>query len=230
MRRRFILAAFLALVLQPYSSAADRRPNVVLIMVDDMGYNDLGSYGHPRIRTPVLDRLAGDGIRLTSFYSGATVCTPSRMALLTGAYAARSGWTKGVCGFKMGWNSGMSPEALTIAEVFKSEGYATGMSGKWHVGGKPECLPMNQGFGSAYYVTHSNNQTKKLWRLDELIEKRFNNRLLTEQFTREAIRFIREQKDRPFLSLCPVHRPALPGAGASGLERQVRLRRVRGRG
>ena len=94
---------------------------MVLIMVDDLGYQDLGCYGHPSIKTPVLDQLGKDGIRLTGFYAGATVCTPSRMALLTGAYPTRLGWTKGVIGYKMGWGDGMSPEALTIAEIFKSE-------------------------------------------------------------------------------------------------------------
>jgi arylsulfatase A len=76
---------------------ADRAPNVILIMADDLGYHDLGCYGHPTIRTPVLDRLAQNGLRLTDYHSGNTVCTPSRMALLTGSYPVRMGWTQG-CG------------------------------------------------------------------------------------------------------------------------------------
>jgi len=209
---RFAFAALAALLVPSISLAAGavRSPNVVLIMVDDLGYNDLGCYGHPKIKTPVLDQLAKDGIRLTSYYSGATVCTPSRMALLTGAYAWRSGWTQGVVGYKMGGTSGMSPKALTIAEVFKSEGYATAISGKWHVGEKPQCLPAGQGFDSSYYITKSNNQTKKLWRGNELIEKQFTNRLLTEQFTRDAIRFIKEQKDKPFFLYIPYTAPHFP--------------------
>ena len=208
---RFITAAFFVLLLSPYSVAADAQsPNVVLIMVDDLGYNDLSSYGHPEIKTPVLDRLADEGIRLTSFYCGATACTPSRMALLTGAYARRVGWTKGVIGYKMGPGEGMSPKALTIAEIFKSEGYATAISGKWHLGDQPQCLPRGQGFDSAYYVTKSNNQTKKLWRDGELLENPFNNRLLTEQFTREAIRFIQEQRDKPFFLYVPYTAPHFP--------------------
>jgi len=179
-------------------------------MVDDLGYNDLGSYGHPKIKTPVLDQLAADGVRLTSFYCGATVCTPSRMALLTGAYPRRVGWTKGVIGYKMSWKTGMSPKALTIAEVFKSEGYATAMSGKWHLGDPKPCLPHSQGFDSAYYITKSNNQTKKLWRGDELLEARFNNRLLTEQFTRDALRFIKANTDKPFFLYIPYTAPHFP--------------------
>jgi len=179
-------------------------------MVDDMGYHDLGSYGHPSIKTPVLDNLATGGIRLTSFYSGATVCTPSRMALLTGAWPTRLGWTKGVIGYKMGWNDGMNPKALTIAEIFKSEGYATAISGKWHLGNQPDTRPHKQGFDSAYYIDKSNNQTKKLWRKDEVIEEKFNNRILTEQFTTEAIRFIRDKKDRPFFLYIPYSAPHFP--------------------
>ncbi|NQT40755.1 MAG: sulfatase-like hydrolase/transferase [Planctomycetes bacterium] len=208
---RFILPALLVLLLSPLSLAAeDRAPNVVLIMVDDLGYNDLGCYGHPRIKTPVLDRLADEGVRLTSFYCGATVCTPSRMALMTGAYATRVGWTQGVVGYKMGPESGMSPKALTIAEVFKSEGYATAISGKWHLGEKPPCRPHGQGFDFSYYITKSNNQTKKLWRGDELVEDPFANPLLTEQFTREAIRFIKQRKDKPFFLYIPYSAPHFP--------------------
>ncbi|MEZ5302005.1 MAG: sulfatase-like hydrolase/transferase [Verrucomicrobiales bacterium] len=85
------------------------KPNVVLIMVDDLGYHDLGCYGHPSIKTPALDRLAAGGVRLTSFYAGATVCTPSRMALMTGCYPPRHGWTQGVIGFKMGLDEGLRP-------------------------------------------------------------------------------------------------------------------------
>ncbi|MDP6117397.1 MAG: sulfatase-like hydrolase/transferase, partial [Planctomycetota bacterium] len=189
------------------ASAETRHPNVILIMVDDLGFHDLSCYGHPEIKTPVIDGLARDGIKLTSFYAGATVCTPSRMALLTGAYPSRLGWTKGVIGYKIGWKSGMSPEALTIAEVFKSAGYETAISGKWHLGDQPACLPQGQGFDSSYYITKSNNQTKRLWRDDELLEEKFNNRLLTEKFTSEAIRFIKAKKDKRFFLYIPYTAP-----------------------
>lgn len=208
---RAACAFTLVLAVSPVSAAApDRPPNVVLIMADDLGYHDLGSYGHPSIKTPVLDGLAEGGVRLTSFYSGATVCTPSRMALLTGAYPSRLGWTKGVMGYKMGFRDGMSPEALTMAEVFKASGYATAMSGKWHLGDQPPCLPHSQGFDSAYYITHSNNQTKKLWRNGKLLEVRFNNRLLTEQFTQDAVRFIKSVGDKPFFLYMPYSAPHFP--------------------
>ena len=189
---------------------APDKPNIVLIMADDLGYHDLGCYGHSKIKTPVLDQLAKDGMRLTSFYSGATVCTPSRMALLTGAYPTRLGWEKGVIGYKMGSHDGMNPEALTIAEIFESEGYATAISGKWHLGDQPETRPHRQGFDSAYYIDKSNNQTRKMWRGDELIDDRIVNRLLTERFTVEAIRFIKEKKDKPFFLYMPYTAPHFP--------------------
>lgn len=189
------------------------RPNILLIMADDLGFHDLGCYGHPKIKTPVLDQLAEEGIRLTGYHSGATVCTPSRMALLTGAYPVRLGWTEGVIGYKMGFRDGLSPEALTMAEIFRSEGYATGISGKWHIGDQPETRPGAQGFDSSYYISHSNNQTKKLFRGDEVVEERFDNRRLTEQFTEEAKRFIRQHRDEPFFLYLPysaVHFPVEP--------------------
>ncbi|NRB28420.1 MAG: sulfatase-like hydrolase/transferase, partial [Roseibacillus sp.] len=136
MKTYCLLFSFLAVILATpgVATGGQRRPNVVLIMADDLGYHDLSCYGHDRIRTPVLDRLAREGVKLTSFYAGATVCTPSRMALLTGAYPARLGWTRGVVGYMMKKGQGLNPEALTMAEIFKASGYRTGMFGKWHLG------------------------------------------------------------------------------------------------
>ena len=193
-----------------HDSVSQARPNVILIMADDLGYHDLGSYGHPSIKTPVLDRLAKDGIRLTSFYSGGTVCTPSRIALLTGAYPPRLGWTKGVLGYMIPNHKGVSSKALTLAEIYKAAGYRTAISGKWHLGDKPKFLPQRQGFDDTYYIKRSNNQTKELWRADELSEKPFDNRLLTEKFTQEAIAFIKKNKDRPFFLYVPYTAPHFP--------------------
>ena len=192
------------------AEARGPRPNVVLIMVDDLGYGDLGCYGHPKIKTPVIDKLAEDGIRLTSFYAGATVCTPSRMALMTGAYPSRLGWKKGVVGYMISTKEGLNPKALTMAEIFKAGGYRTGMVGKWHLGDCKPFLPHRQGFDFTYYINKSNNQTKELWRGDELLEKPFKNPLLTEQFTREAISFIKSSKDKPFFLYIPYTAPHFP--------------------
>ena len=192
------------------SGAHGQSPNVVLIMADDLGYHDLSGYGHPEIKTPVLDQLAEDGVKLTSFYAGATVCTPSRMALLTGAYPSRLGWTKGVVGYLMEPGSGLQPEALTMAEVFRDEGYATGIVGKWHLGDESPMLPMEQGFEDAYYIKRSNNQTTQLWRGKTLAEDPFENRQLTKQFTDEAVRFIRDHKASPFFLYVPYTAPHFP--------------------
>jgi len=204
----------LLLIVGPVSvSGAEQtaqKPNVIVILADDLGYQDLGCYGHPSIRTPVLDRLAAEGVRLTDFHSGATVCTPSRMALLTGAYPTRVGWTRGVVGYLMDSYEGLNPEALTIAEIFKAEGYVTGISGKWHIGSLPANRPHRQGFDSAYYLESSNNQTKKIWRGDEVVENPFENCRLTQRFTDEALRFVREHSREPFFLYLPYTAPHFP--------------------
>ena len=210
MLRRFVLMMCGVMFSICVAAAEGRSPNVVMIMADDLGYNDLSCYDHPKIKTPVLDTLAKEGIRLTSFYSGSTVCTPSRMALLTGAYAWRTGWTTGVVGYMMAEGEGLSPDALTIAEVFKSAGYATAISGKWHVGDNEASRPHRQGFDFTYYIPRSNNQTKKLYSADEIVENPCKNALLTEQFTKAAIRFIVEQKDKPFFLYVPYTAPHFP--------------------
>lgn len=189
------------------------RPNIILILADDLGYNDLSCYGSKTMRTPEIDRMASEGVRLTSFYSGSTVCTPSRMALLTGAYPTRVGWTGGVVGYRIPGEQGLAPQALTIGEVFQDAGYKTGICGKWHLGDTPELLPMNQGFDTAFYIKRSNNQTKKLWRGDELVADPFDNRRLTEQFTRESIAFIKENRSHPFFLYVPFTAPHFPAQG-----------------
>jgi len=205
-----LLTTLLCAIGFSHSFLLGEKPNVILVMVDDLGYQDLGCYGHPAIKTPVLDKLAAGGVRFTDFHSGATVCTPSRMALLTGAYPTRLGWTQGVVGYLMGVKEGMSSKALTIAEIFKSEGYATAMSGKWHIGNQADTNPNAQGFESFYGLMMSNNQTKKLLRGDEIVENPFENRLLTEKLTQEAIRVIREKKDQPFFLYLPYTAPHFP--------------------
>ncbi len=209
---KFIISTFLLTLGNFSSSHADetRKPNVILIMADDLGYRDLSCFGHPSIQTPVLDQLAKDGLRLTNFHSGAPVCTPSRMALLTGAYPVRLGWTQGVGGYLMGGKDGMSSDALTLAEIFKAEGYATGISGKWHIGRLPGSRPHEQGFDSTFYNPMSNNQLKEIWRKDEIAIKDVDNRNFTELFTNEALRFIRENHEKPFFLYLPHTAPHFP--------------------
>ena len=200
----FLASLFLAV------SSGQQRPNVVLILSDDLGYHDLGCYGHPKIKTPAIDRLAQEGVRLTSFYSGATVCTPSRMALLTGSYPVRYGWSKGVVGHIMEKKRGLSPKATTMAEVFKDAGYKTGIFGKWHLGDEPDFMPNNQGFDESFFINKSNNQTKKIWTVGEVTQNPFDNKLLTEEFTNGAKAFIKKNKDVPFFLYVPYSAPHFP--------------------
>lgn len=109
-----------------------QRPNLVIIFTDDQGYQDLGCYGSPRIKTPHIDQMAKEGARLTNFYVSAPICTPSRASLMTGCYAPRIGMNNCVC--LADDARGLNPEEVTIAEIAKSAGYKTGMVGKWHLG------------------------------------------------------------------------------------------------
>ncbi len=139
------LFAFLSIVLVSFTvqTRAAGPPNIVLIFADDQGYQDLGVFGSPNIKTPHVDRLAKEGMRLTDFYSAASVCTPSRAALMTGCYPERVGRL----GVLFPRNTiGLNPEETTIAEMLKAEGYATACIGKWHLGHKKPFLPTNQGF------------------------------------------------------------------------------------
>lgn len=190
--------------------AADPSPNVIIIMADDLGYNDLSCYGSKIIETPVLDQLAADGVRLTSFYSGCTICTPSRMALLTGMYPVRCGWQGGVVGYGIKPQNGLAQETTTIAELFRRAGYETALIGKWHLGDTKAHSPTVHGFDTTYFIDKSNNQTRKLWSGDKLVADPFDNRLLTEHFTTQAIQFITKHQRRPFFLYLPLSAPHFP--------------------
>src|SRR5690349_14091957 len=142
-------------------AAAEARPNFIVILADDLGYNDLGCYGSPLIKTPHLDQMAREGVRFTSFYVAASVCSPSRAALLTGCYPARVGMgddlveqpgyggvvTKSyVKVIHSGSKLGLDPAETIIPEMLKPAGYVSGIIGKWHLGDAPEFNPIRQGF------------------------------------------------------------------------------------
>lgn len=138
--------------------AADTKPNVVIMFADDLGYGDLGSFGHPYIRTPNIDTLAAEGQRWTDFYVAAPVCSPSRAALLTGRLPVRSGlYGNAIRVFFPDEPGGFPDSEVTLAEALKDHGYATGMFGKWHLGDAPHALPTRHGFDEWVGVPYSND-------------------------------------------------------------------------
>jgi len=200
-------------------------PNVIILFADDLGYGDLGVYGHPTIRTPNLDRMAAEGMKFTQFYVGASVCTPSRAALLTGRLPIRSGMTNDRFRVIFPPSEGGLPEAeLTLAEALKTKGYATAAFGKWHLGHKPEYLPPNHGFDEYFGVPYSNDMSAVMYprlaergytalplvRGIETIEEEPDQRTLTRRYTEEAIAFIRENRERPFFLYLPHTFPHVP--------------------
>lgn len=194
---------------QPQPAAQPVRPNVILMMADDLANEDLSCYGGTRIQTPRIDALAKQGLSLTSYYAGNPVCSPSRMALLSGSYPARLGWRWGVLGYGFAPKTGMSPRVYTVAEAFRDAGYRTAMTGKWHLGDNG-MGPEDQGFDSSYCIRMSNNQNRDMYRDGKLVREKWDNRLLTETFAEECIRVINEESDKPFFLYVPWSAPHFP--------------------
>lgn len=159
-RRNFLGSLGLATVVPHIAKAAastgnrKNKPNIIIIFTDDQGYQDLGCFGSPMIKTPHLDRMAGEGMKFTNFYSSNSVCSPSRASLLTGCYPVRVG-VPGVL-FPRNEN-GLNPNEITIPEILKTKEYTTACIGKWHLGHKSEFLPTEQGFDSYYGIPYSND-------------------------------------------------------------------------
>ena len=201
------------------SKWTSRKPNFVIIFADDLGYGDLGCFGHPTIRTPNLDQMAAEGQKWTNFYVGASVCTPSRAALLTGRLPIRSGMCDDNRRVLFPDSAGGLPQGeITIAEALKSQGYATACVGKWHLGHLRQFLPTSNGFDSYFGIPYSNDMDRvggegrqafwqpkteywnvPLMRNEEIIERPADQNTLTKRYTQEAIAFIERSKDRPFL-------------------------------
>ena len=211
---------------------AVEKPNIVIIYVDDLGWGDLGCYGHPAVRTPHLDRMAAEGMRFTNFYSAAEVCTPSRAALLTGRYPLRNGmYHQQFRVLRRNAKGGLPKEEVTLAEALKSRGYATSMVGKWHLGHLPEHLPPHHGFDSYYGMPYSNDmqpapdapegrpkffaEKPGYWhtpiiRGTEIVESQPDQRQLTRQYAEEAVKFIKEKKGAPFFLYFAHNFPHVP--------------------
>jgi len=210
-----------------------KKPNFVIILADDLGYGDLGCYGHPTIRTPNLDRMAVEGQKWTDFYAADSVCTPSRAALLTGRLPVRSG----MCNDEeprvlFPYSAGGLPQSeITIAEALKPAGYKSACIGKWHLGHLPQYLPTNNGFDYFFGLPYSNDmdcKEKRAWtveglaeakvdwfnvplmRNEEIIERPAEQHTLTKRYTEEAVKFIRQNKDKPFFLYFPHTFPHTP--------------------
>jgi len=220
------------------AARAPNKPNFIVIFTDDQGYQDVGCFGSPDIRTPNLDRMAAEGMKFTDFYVAASVCSPSRAALLTGCYPPRVG---GLPVLFPRSTIGLNPEEVTIAEILKKQGYATACFGKWHLGHLPPFLPRRHGFDYYYGIPYSNDMTlaadmkfaadvklgeglsveqlkaagKKggqvpLMRNEEVIEYPADQSTLTKRYTEEVVRFIGANKDRPFFVYLPHTMPHVP--------------------
>ena len=214
-----IISAIASVVLIAISTAvpmhAADRPNIVLIFADDLGYGDIGCFGHPTIRTPNIDGIAARGVRLTSFYS-APSCVPARTQLMLGKYSGRM--SLGSVG--PGGAGGIPDAELTLPEALKSAGYETGMIGKWHLGNAQEkYLPTGQGFDSWFGLPYSNDMVKPwvqtdvpLWLYENTkkVEHPVNHDTLLSRYTTRAAEFVRKKRTAPFfLYLAPamVHLP-----------------------
>jgi len=213
------------------------KPNFVVILIDDLGYADIGPFGSKLNDTPHLDRMAAEGLRLTSFYVAAPVCTPSRAALLTGCYPQRVGLGSGSWHIVLfpGDRHGLHPDEVTLAEVLQDAGYRTGCFGKWHLGDQPGFLPTDQGFDEYFGIPYSNDMWPALknFRCPPLpllrgrepvgeVADMEDQAQLCRLFTEEAVTFLREHQDEPFFLYLPhafIHNPR---AARDGFRRRAK--------
>lgn len=188
---------------------SDRPPNFVIIFADDLGLGDIEPYGNTLIKTPHLTRMEQEGSKLTSFYSSAGVCTPSRGGLLMGQYPVRNELTADVA--RPSNQIGIPEDAVTIADVLRERGYATACIGKWHLGHRPNQWPTEHGFDYFYGVPWSNDMAPfDLYRQSEKIESPVEQTTITERYTDEAIKFIEDHQDEPFFVYLPHSMPHVP--------------------
>ena len=219
---------------------ANLKLNFIIVFVDDMGYGDLGSYGHPTIYTPNLDKMAYEGQKWTQFYSASSVCTPSRAALLTGRLPIRNGMI-GKRNRVLFPNSkyGLPNSEITIAEKLKESGYKTAAIGKWHLGHKKEYLPLQHGFDYYYGIPYSNDMDKingetccpgsKYWQKyenqnpgstkyynvplienNDIIERPVDQTTITKRFSDKAVEFIKNNKEDNFFIYLAHNLPHIP--------------------
>lgn len=201
------------------NSVKTETPNIVFIFADNLGYGDIGCFGSQIHKTPNIDKMAKEGITLTSLYSSSPVCTPSRASLLTGCYAQRVDmhWDdKNGAVLRPVSSKGLNPEEITIAEILKDRGYATACIGKWHLGDQPDFLPVKQGFDYFFGIPYSEDMVPShspewpdlpLVKNEKVIEAPAELTTTTRRYVGEAIRFITENKNKPFFLYFPENLP-----------------------
>jgi arylsulfatase A len=213
-----LLCGFVLLLLTRPAAAQTQKPNIVFILADDMGYGDIGSYGVKDIRTPHLDRLAREGVRLTDFYANGPVCTPTRAAFITGRWQQRVGleWATVPA---LHADAGLPVSETSIARMLKGSGYATAMFGKWHLGYKPEFGPLAHGFDEFFGILSGNVDMNShryrtgqsdLWEGTQAVERKG---YLTDLIADRAVDFIGRNTSKPFFLYVPfnaVHWPFQP--------------------
>lgn len=224
-RREFVkfVAAGAAVLLGPGQAGARSRavgkPNIILIMADDLGYGDIGCYGSTKIKTPNIDALAKGGMKFTDYHSNCPVCSPTRAALLTGRYQQRSGIEGVVYAHGPARQTGLALEQITFAEVLKKRGYATALFGKWHLGYNVEFNPAMQGFdefrgyvsGNVDFHSHIDGAGFDDWwkNLEKVPEEGYT----TDLITKHGVDFIERHKDEPFCLYLPHEAPHSPYQG-----------------
>ena len=197
--------------------AAETKPNIIVILADDLGYGDVGGFAAKDIRTPNLDKMAAEGLKLTSFYAQ-PICGPSRAALMTGCYPIRIGE---VANGKSG-HTLPHPREVKMAEMLREAGYRTGIVGKWHLGMSAGCDPIAQGFEHTYFTPAFNGAARDIkpgsvvpfMRASDKIVRRIRTQAdmdtLTADCTREALEFLRASEDAPFFLCLAYHMPHVP--------------------
>jgi arylsulfatase A-like enzyme len=231
MKTIYFLPLLSLLISAPLVQANERKPNIIIIFCDDLGYADIGPFGAKKHATPVLDQMAREGMRLTDFYSTCSVCTPSRSSLMTGCYPRRVNMhvdEKDLCVLFPAARKGLNPDEVTIAEVLKEQNYSTMCIGKWHLGDHPDFMPTSQGFDHYFGIPYSNDMNRKqvplplvrdLTVVKDSVQK---DTTITAQYTAEAVEFIKSNSKAPFFLYLPhtaVHLPLVPGKDFKGTSR-----------
>ncbi|MFV0248628.1 MAG: sulfatase [Tenacibaculum sp.] len=218
----FLFVIFVLLSCKQHKTSVEERlPNIVLIFTDDQGYQDVGVFGSPDIKTPNLDQMATEGVILSNYYAAQAVCTASRAGILTGCYPNRIGMHNALLPSSKG---GINPAETTIAEMLKEKGYATAIFGKWHLGHHKKFLPTRHGFDQWFGIPYSNDMWPfhpqqgsvfnfpdlPLYENETVIDTIVDQSQLTTQITERSVNFIKQNKDKPFFLYIAHPQPHVP--------------------